>query len=280
MSKEHWYQRPLDAVGDGCGFALISVLWLIAALSTLVGLGVATTRLGVQTTANRIHLAQGRWAAEACLAIAHKRWTETRAVDAQRVDLGQGKRCGWRIEDPTTRINVNRATPPVLRKIATFSSQVSADSLTAMITVARRTRSFEHIDQLRALISDTALLTMLTVEGPGTVNINAASLAVLSALPGMTAEAVDVVAYHRSVERAVRNLDALAHALSPASRDVLFAHYAELAGLVTFSAPQLLLTAEGWVGAAAEGPPPLRATIELLVVPTHDRLAVIRRRMW
>ena len=56
------------------GFALITALWLIAAVSAIVGLQVAATRLGQQTSFNRITLTRGRWAAEACLAIVQSRW--------------------------------------------------------------------------------------------------------------------------------------------------------------------------------------------------------------
>jgi hypothetical protein len=50
---------------------------------------------------------------------------------------------------------------------------------------------------------------------------------------------------------------------------------ADLARLATFSAPQLVVQAVGWVDGFAQ-----RATIELLVVPLPERLAVIGRRMW
>jgi hypothetical protein len=77
------------------------------------------------------------------------------------------------------------------------------------------------------------------------------------------------------VGRPVGSLDELAGLLSPSGRAVLLASYAELARIATFAAPQVKITAEGYV----EGEPP-RATIDVIVVPLPERLAVIRRRMW
>jgi hypothetical protein len=49
-----------------------------------------------------------------------------------------------------------------------------------------------------------------------------------------------------------------------------------LARLLTFAAPQYVLTARGWVG---RDPDHLAATIEQLVVPLAERLAVVRQRV-
>src|SRR6266540_968421 len=106
------------AAGMNCrGFALLTVLWLITALSSVVGLALAATRLGQRTTLNRIALTRGRWAAEACLAIAQARWAQHRLADTATIDLGRGVQCEWRIEDPTARINVNAAEREVLERV-------------------------------------------------------------------------------------------------------------------------------------------------------------------
>jgi hypothetical protein len=126
---------------------------------------------------------------------------------------------------------------------------------------------------------DSSLLALLTVDGPGSVNANAAPAAILLALPGVSPEAVTRLLDRRALGRPYGSLDALAADLSPAARAQLLAAYADLSRALTFGAPQLLLTAEGWVASA--GPPDgLHATIELLVVPLPDRLATVRRRMW
>src|SRR6059036_2330679 len=99
------------------GFALLTVLWLITALSAVVGIALAATRLGQRTTLNRIALTRGRWAAEAFLAIVQARWAQHRLADTITIDLGRGVQCVWRIEDPTARVNVNTAEREVLEGV-------------------------------------------------------------------------------------------------------------------------------------------------------------------
>jgi type II secretory pathway component PulK len=243
------------------GFALLTVLWLITALSAVVGVGLATTRLGQRTTLNRVALARGLWAAEGCLAIVQARWVQHRLTDAATIDLGRGMRCDWRIEDPTARVNVNTAEREVLERVTR-----DADSIVAR----RRESALADLDELPDLDP-----TLVTIDGPGTVNLSAAPRQVLLALPGLSAEAVDRLLTRRAVGRPVGSLDELAGLLSPGGRVALLARYADLARLATFAAPQLKITVQGSV----RGEPP-RATIAILVVPLPERLAVIRRQMW
>lgn len=243
------------------GFALLTVLWLITALSAVVGLALATTSLGQRTTLNRVLLTRGRWAAEACLAIAQARWVQHRLADTGTINLGRGTQCRWHIEDPTARVNLNTAPREVLQRVTR-----NADS----IIDRRRLRSIPDLADLPGL--DRSLLT---VDGPGTVNLSAAPKEVLLALPGISPEAADCLLARRATGRPVASLDELAGLLSPNGRENLLANYAELARLATFAAPQLIIIAEGFVG--GELP---RATIAVVAVPLPERLAVIRRQMW
>ncbi|HEV8398626.1 MAG TPA: hypothetical protein VGQ18_02185 [Gemmatimonadales bacterium] len=252
--------RGLSRAVEG-GFALLTVLWLITALSAVVGLALAATRLGQTTTLNRITLTRGRWAAEACLAIAQARWAQHRLVDTATIDLGRGVQCAWRIEDPTARINVNTAEREVLGRVTK-----DADSIVAR----RRLHPLGDLDEWPDL--DRALVT---TDGPGTINLSAAPREVLLALPGLSPETTDRLLTRRAVGRPIASLDELAGLLSPGARDGLLTRYADLARLATFSAPQLKITARGSLG----GHPPF-STITVLVVPLPERLAVIRRQMW
>ena len=246
------------------GFALITALWLIAAVSTMVGLQVAAARLGQQTSFNRITLARGRWAAEACLAIVQARWRAQRLADTASIDLGASTRCHWQVDDPGARINVNTADPDVLTRAV-------ADSALALALLgARRVSLFVSVEQLPAHYR-----SLFTVDGPGTVNLNRAPEAVLSVLPGVTDEAVERITGRRNLGRPITSLDELGSLLSPAARASLLEHYADLARITTVSPSQLVVTSQGWV----EGSAP-HATIETVAVPLPDRLAVIRRRMW
>jgi hypothetical protein len=251
---------------DKRGFALITVLWLITALSAVVGLSLGAVRLGQRTSLNRVALTRGRWAAEACIAIAQARWIEHRLADSTTIDLGRDTWCRWRVDDPTSRVNVNTADREVLERVVEREHRALVDSIVSR----RRLKPFVDLAQIPGLDN-----RFVTVDGPGVVNLGAAPHEVQQALPGFAPEAVDRLLARRAMGRPVRNLDALAALLSPGAREALLEHYADLARMTTFTAPQLLVTVEGGVRGQM-----LRSTIELLVVPLANRLAVVRRRMW
>jgi len=262
------------------GFALIAVLWTITVLATVVGLAMASTRLGHQTTVNRIVLARGRWAAEGCVAIAQARWTQGKLADTATIDLGRGTRCAWRLDDPTALINVNTADREVIeRLLSAVSRQPSAvDSFVRALLDARRRTPVFDVSQLETLPGhDSSSTQFVTVDGPGTVNASAAPRPVLAALPGMTPEAVERLLARRALGRPISSLDELVAESGPAQA-ALLERYADLARLITFTSPQLRLTGLGWVGSSGAGDG-LRSTTELLVVPLPERLAVIRRRV-
>ena len=163
---------------------------------------------------------------------------------------------------------------------AASRASCAVDSFIPALVALRRAAPFTALEQTRNLpCADEAVLALGTVEGPGTVNVNAAPASVLLALPGLGAEAVERITARRAVGRPIGSLDELAGELSPSARAALLERYADLARLVTFSAPQLLVTARGWIEGRG-GPDGLHVAIELLVVPLPERLAVIRRRMW
>jgi type II secretory pathway component PulK len=246
------------------GFALVAALWVIVALTSVVGLGVATTTLGQRTTVNRITLTRGRWAAEACLAITQRRWLQHHLSDTGSIDLGRSAHCRWRIDDPGARINVNTADLDVLERLLGDSLRVDSFVRT------RRELRFISVMQL-----PEELRSVLTVEGNGSVNLNAASARVLAALPGMTGEAVERIIERRQLGKPLNSLDELAGALSPSARASLLARYQDLARIAVFTPGQLLITTTGTIEHQAP-----QATIELVTVPLPDRLAVIRRRLW
>jgi hypothetical protein len=258
---------------DRGGFALLAVLWVVAALTAIVGLGMGALRVGAQESANRLQLTRGRWAAEACLAIAEARWAGQRFTDTAAVDLGRDTRCAWRADDPTARLNVNTASAALVYSVA---RQVGTSPQVIDTLLAHR--PYEDTAQVRAAIApDSSLLPMLTTDGPGSINLNGAPPAIVRSIPGLGPEVVEQLSEHARVGHPVSSLDQLA-SLVPGTRPELLAHYADLASIVTFAPSQLLITGRGWVGES--GPQGLHATIEILTVPLPDRLAVIRRRLW
>lgn len=255
---------------DARGFALLTVLWLVTALSLVVGLSMGAARTGSQTTTNRLVLARSRWAAEACLAIVQARWGQHRLADSGAVGLGRGTRCSWTVDDPSTRVNLNVADREVLETLGFSAMFVEA------LLERRRFGPLDDVDQAAELPGfDSTLTPLVTVAGTGTVNLASASRRVLLALPGLSSEAADRILYRRATRRPLESLAALAADLSPTAREHLMTRYDDLRQLASFAAPQLVLCANGWV----EGYRP-RAVIELTVVPLPERLAVVARRMW
>ena len=261
--------RQVDCEEES-GFALITVLWLITALATLVGVSISEIKLGNQASTNRIVLTRGHWAAEACFAIVQARWHQGKLSDTGTVDFSRRVGCTWGLLDPTSRINLNAADSEIINAVDTSTRFVRA------VLDARRVKPFESVEQLAALPDfDSAKADLWTVDGPGSVNLAAAPRPVLFALPGLSEEAVERIDYRRTIRRSYTSLDELAADLSPPGRAALLAHYADLTRLATFSTPQLVVTVTGWV--ESQSP---RSTVELLVVPLPERLAVIRRRQW
>jgi DNA uptake protein ComE-like DNA-binding protein len=259
------------------GFALLAVLWTLAAVSAAIGGALVLLRDGDGATRNRLLLARGHWAAEACLAITQARWGTSSWADSDVVGLGRRTRCAWHASDPTARLNLNTADRDVLVRLfsAEGLSPAEAAALADAAVARRRVAPFESPEQLRdiAAVPDLSF-DELTVDGPGTVNANAAWPAVLGALPGLGSEAVALLLGRRLGGRRLTSLDDLAGSLSPVGRGALLAAYGDLARVLVFSAPQLHVTATGWVEGNA---PVLQARIDEMAVPLPTRLAVIRR---
>jgi hypothetical protein len=261
------------------GFALVGVLWTIALLGTAVGLSVGAARVGSRAAANRIALLRGRWAADACLGIAAAWWGTPRWRDTVTIDLGRETRCAWHALDATARLDVNRAPREMLERLVDAEGVPSGIAARFLDTVlaTRVRRPYRSVAELPSLPGyDGRLPSDLAVEGPGTINVNGANRAVLLALPGFGVEAADRALGARAGGGTIGSLDQLVALLSEAGQRNLTGHYAELAGLITFTPAQVVLSSDGWVGAPGSEP---HQTIELVVVPLPDRLAVIRRRV-
>jgi type II secretory pathway component PulK len=131
--------------------------------------------------------------------------------------------------------------------------------------------------ELPRLRGDSALhvrlVGMLTTRGGGQINLNAAPLEVLRALPGFSEEAVRALMARRGL-RPLQSLDELLGALTPGGRETLLKAYADLVRTTTVAPAQLVAVVEGGV---ATTPIVSRATLTLVPVP--EQLAVIRREV-
>jgi type II secretory pathway component PulK len=90
------------------GFALITVLWVIAAFTALSGAGLAALRLGSVTSGNRVYLARAAWAREACVDILLARVeADSTTTGVDTIDLGRGSWCTAELHDTGAKLNLN-----------------------------------------------------------------------------------------------------------------------------------------------------------------------------
>jgi type II secretory pathway component PulK len=254
------------------GFALLGVLWVLTAVTALVGIGMVVARVGADTTRNRVLLARAEWGREACGEILQARFAanpSTRTLEP--IDLGRGTWCRASLDDPASRLNLNIADRHVLA--ALFAAVGVQPSIADSVIARRGQGTIYDIGEVGGIDSVSAVFLnrFVTTRGPGAVNVNIAPPEVLRVLPGLGEEAVAVLLGRRAA-RPIHNPDELAGLLSRSSRALLLDNYAEFVRVAAFGPPQLIGTIEG----AVRGTPIVtRATLTLVSIP--GRLAVIRR---
>jgi type II secretory pathway component PulK len=238
------------------GFALLAVLWVVVALAAVAAGAVELARADAAVTGDRSRRMRGRWAAEACLAVAQSRMETTlrgssafAAPPSDTLSFANGARCTTVALDPASRLNLD-STSAAMR--ARFDSARAA-----------------------GIFSASALDTLVTRYGDGRINVNSASPVVLAALPGFDNEVLRVITESRAWRRPLADLPDLLSRVAPAQRARLLDHYPELAGVTAFRSAALVLTAHGWVDGARP-----EAVIEVLAVNGGIRVAIVRRRMY
>ncbi len=281
------------------GFALVAVLWLLAAVGGLVATALVSLRMGLGASANRIRLERAAWAREACLDILQARFHALGPLPRlDTVDLGRAAWCTVTATDPGSRLNLNRADAATLRLVLGNDSLVEAlldwrdpddvpRPLGAEADWYRREHrvrprngplaSVAELRRIRGFDGERAgqAAAVLGVEGDGLVDLLTAPPAVLAVLPGFPGEIAERVLRQRAAGQPVASLDELAARVSPTSRAVLAAHYQELLSLVRFRPAQLTVHATGGIRGT-----PITASATLVAVPLADRLAIVRREPW
>ncbi|HET7603433.1 MAG TPA: hypothetical protein VFK36_10490, partial [Gemmatimonadales bacterium] len=110
------------------GFALLTVLWLVALLGGVTSGILVLVRREERISANRGALMRVQWAESACLAILQARYSgypDVRRVDS--MDLGRGVWCRATVTDLAARVNLNLASGAILRAV------LGSDSLAAAV---------------------------------------------------------------------------------------------------------------------------------------------------
>ncbi len=180
------------------------------------------------------------------------------------------------MDDPGGRLNVNSADKDALRAVLSTVSHQLSESVVSAIVGGRPFADVRALADLPGVDSALAarLEDPLTTRGTGQVNLSVAPAAVFATLPGISAEAVQVVITARAMGRPIASADELAARLSPAGRQTLFAEYQEFLRQATFASGQLVATVEGGVRGT-----PIVARATLTCVPLPERLAVVRREV-
>jgi type II secretory pathway component PulK len=301
------------------GFALVTVLAIIVGLSALGMTIRGISSDAVATTRNRVNQMTAQYTAEGCAAFLRAAidqvlgdsssnvlaaWSDlpkrTAAVPAVGVDS-----CEVRLEPFGSTLDVNTAGDSAIRTtlIAAGQSPANASRLVAALADWRDGDDIERVGgaeygwylsagrptpkngrisataELRLVrgFEGLALDSVLGVDS-SRVFLLAAPLPVLATLPGFGLEVLAVVAQLRTAGQFTGDLLTLADLVRGAARDSLLAHYAEIAtrsGTIP-DAWVLTVTAES----VRAGVPGARATVELKMVRSNRRAAVVRRRTW
>lgn len=295
MCDGHYPLSRQGARVSARGFALLAVLWTLAAITVLAGAALTVARIGAATTRNRVLLVRAGWAREACAEILLARYARDPSVRrVAPVDLGGGVWCEAVLEDPARKVHLNRADRKALVTVmaAVVRRPAAAESLVDAALDWRdadrvprpfgdeppgaRNAPFADVAELGLVRGfDDSLVarldSLLTTRGTGAVNVTVAPRPVLATLPGMTAEATEAL-LARQATGGVASADALLDILSPGARRALLDRYADFVRRAVFSPPQLVGRVSGAVRGTA-----IVARATLTLVPLPGRLAVIRR---
>lgn len=270
------------------GYALLAVLWVLSFASEL---GLAM-RLGARdallATENRVGLTRASWIAEGCAERARSAIEEALQTDsigstvwlwldsvvtASPVSTG----CDVDLRPSGTRLSVQSDSSRLRALLRAMGLRPhDADSLAYAIFARERmnpVRSMAELSLESRFAGMPGLDSLLTLEDERLV-VERAPLVILSTLQGLDAEAIRVIAQRRAASTQIGDFLALARTLSPASRDTLLAHYAELLGETTSSPEVWRLTSRAGVRGSG-----LVAAIELCLVRSGSRAALVERRV-
>ena len=281
------------------GFALMAVLWVMAGASVLALGAMAAARASLATARDRAELTRAAWRAEECA-------EQARAVIGRALDIGQWddidrivaaaqarrsdcavdlRAAGARldinhVDDSTlTRLLAQLRVPPAQRDslVAALRDWQDADDAPRPRGAERAWYSIRGRAPPRngplADIRELALVrgfdrlpgldTLFDVES-GPVDVARAPVAVLASLQGFDAEAVSRVLALREQGAAVGS-----------SRDEDLLRFAQLAGAGSIAPSAWILTSR-----ATLGTPRVTSVLELKLVRSGTRAAIVRRRTW
>jgi type II secretory pathway component PulK len=300
------------------GFALLVVLWVMVSAAALATIGAMIGRDAIHAGRNRVNGERALWRAEECLARARAAIDALLVSTANVPGLGSrvwraldtaiasnprllAPQCAARLDAAGNRVDLNGPDEPIARVLTLVAGNARAGALLDALldwrdtdTTARprgaeapwysgHARHLPRNDSLADLRELTrvhgfeqfeGLAAILGVE-PGRISINTAPPAVLLAVPGFTVETVAKILEWRLKGWQVTDLLALQSALPRMAADSLLARFPDIARTTTLEPEAWILTSIGIAGFPAE-----TARVELRLVRTDRRAAIVRRRSW
>jgi general secretion pathway protein K len=190
-----------------------------------------------------------------------------RLFTALRVDAGRADRVAQAILDWRDPDHLHRAR-----------GAEREDYLRRASPVLPRDAPFQELSELLHVKGMTPELyerarPYLTLLGTGQVNLNAADLPVLAALPGMTEEAVGVIVRQRRSRGRITDLTALSQELSPGARALFLADFPALLSRTTLETREVEIHSEGWTAGGR-----VRARVQALMVRSGSTAFLVWRR--
>ena len=221
------------------GFALLTVLWVIAALGLTASEVLVVARTGITVSINRSTIRKAEWARDACESILRARFAAdslTRSTD--RVDLGSSVWCRASLEDVGTL------------STRQFRLAVPGDS---------NRKDFRGVEP-----RDPIAVTQ--------VNLNAASDSVIARMTGIDFAAARALVTRRRSLGGFPSMQAVLSSLPPLTANAVMQNYSRFASSVTLRPIQFIAHIEGGVSSSVP-----RARALLVIVPAGRRLVVVRR---
>lgn len=216
------------------GFALIAVLWLVAALLVLISLGLAPTLISLRAAENRIGKVRGTWAAWGCVALLQARHDENADlfITLDSLSLARTTWCDVESVDPGVRVNPNLVDSVGLFRVLRDSVQVSSlldwideDDLPRRLGAERRwyasrrrptprNAGIADVREIRLVrgfegTETQALEGLFTVRGEGGVSPNRAGQRALASISVLPEGAADDIISHRTGDRPFRTTEEL-----------------------------------------------------------------------
>lgn len=303
----------MSDVRERRGFAMITVLWVMAVAAIVAAVGTLAGRNAVNGAINRVHLERARWLATGCIARAHaaidSALTMTTSYDEAAVVwrvLGRAvlpiegtMACSVDIEAAGTRLDVNAATPEMLENVFTALGAADARSLTDAIVDWRDSNDVAQplgaerdwyaaagrdvprngpLADLRELarvrgFENPGAFDAVLTTEPGRVSLATAPVNVLLAVPGFTRETADEIVALERAGTPVADVTSVLGRVSQSSADSLRARFADIARVTTADPDAWVLTVRATVG-----PPPVTVTLVRRFVRDGKRAVIMDSR--